>query len=1039
MSKVAYPPGWEKAGNDPRVKFRILGDALLEEQAKPLPDFDKLTVWHEARSAYRAACLKVLAESEWRSWDQANNLSVSVDAFGNAKRYQRRQIQRFVAKWIDDRRHRKIWGVCWKSRQLGITTELAVQIYQAVTRGHGQRALITAQSDPDSAIIFEEKYKLLHANDPLAPKAARSNTTELLFPSITGHIRVRTAGGRKSAGRGGNIRFFHGSEAAWYEGNPYSFIGGILGGMTHPQSMAFLESTGNGQSGFFYEKVLEAYNAEIARQEGRVPEVPTDWEPIFLPFFMDDEAKKGIPFTSEEERHQFKQSMRDDEKLIQQEKQLADEVMNWYRMIFNTKAQGESEEAKIMWMYQEFPYCLTADARISTEKGIIRIADAQLARLTESGPISRWIRRPVSPILKMTTALGRVLRGTADHPIHTPDEGFVRLDDIKPGQNVTLRPPRFADERFVLSWRPFPGMESRIEIDETWGKFLGYFMGDGCWTRGTLEFACDSKDLDVIEDVRDVITKIAGEPGERQIGKQRGVKGCTVLRLSKKAMQGPLAELGCIRDTSKGQWARWVRVPEPIWRSPKPVVREFLRALFESDGSSSGGRISFATSKEQFARDVQLLLLGFGIPSIISVQRKPRHGRPGQFFESWSVALRQLAGELFLREIGFVGARKNACQYHKRRGVHPESEAGARPTHGRTPMPLEMLDEVVSVEPDGEEETFDLTVEGEHAFSANGILTHNCPMVAFQAPGSCAFDAPALVSLKLKNVKQPIWVGNMQVPGARPGVQPLYDPKADEHLSVTPMPQLIKRSDGQLRIFAMPKSGRRYQIGADFAESGGKKSDNTEYYVLDYDTEEIVAHFCMRSHDPLAPLVPLRLLSKLYNDAMINPEANRGKHIIALLALTDRRDRLFVRESSKVEAGVMKWSRNFGFEMRKNTKAPLVDLAREKLSTKPHTFIDAHLIDQMLTFTQVQTEQGDWTYPGAVPGSGNHDDGVDAYMLALRGIMTMPHKNPHPKAEENGELVDSRGRPLKNLGVTQRQNGHFEYERNMRDGSDQWS
>jgi intein/homing endonuclease len=60
-------------------------------------------------------------------------------------------------------------------------------------------------------------------------------------------------------------------------------------------------------------------------------------------------------------------------------------------------------------------------------------------------------------------------------------------------------------------------------------------------------------------------------------------------------------------------YRRRITVPECIWRSPRFVVREFLRGLFESDGwvSKTGRSVKFFAKDPELCQQVQLLLLGF--------------------------------------------------------------------------------------------------------------------------------------------------------------------------------------------------------------------------------------------------------------------------------------------------------------------------------------------------------------------------------------------------------------------------------------------
>ena len=60
------------------------------------------------------------------------------------------------------------------------------------------------------------------------------------------------------------------------------------------------------------------------------------------------------------------------------------------------------------------------------------------------------------------------------------------------------------------------------------------------------------------------------------------------------------------------------RIPDFVWRAPLDAKQAFLQGLYEGDGSCSDlGRntiqISYSTCSEELARDVQILLLEFGV------------------------------------------------------------------------------------------------------------------------------------------------------------------------------------------------------------------------------------------------------------------------------------------------------------------------------------------------------------------------------------------------------------------------------------------
>jgi len=500
-------------------------------------------------------------------------------------------------------------------------------------------------------------------------------------------------------------------------------------------------------------------------------------------------------------------------------------------------------------VYEQYPACLTAEIRVSTEEGIIPIADALGCKETESGPVVASSIRPVSPIFKMETERGRVIRGTADHPVMTSG-GFVHLSKLVAGTEIVLRPPMFAKEIHVESWSPLPGLTASVAVTPEWARFIGFFMGDGSYSSfDALDIACDTKDADVVKDVIALVIHLFGVPHLKHVARIPGRAGCTYVRLSRKEMREPFLKLGLIRSKGEdtGGCIRKVCVPDCIWRSPKPIVREFLRGLFESDGSASGGYVNFSTNKQQFARDVQLLLLGFGINSSIRVMQ--RKGGDKKHHPLYLLGLNAEQTDLFSREIGFVGARKQTLAESKR-------NPSVRSTSKR--LPNAMTDFVKSVVADGEELTFDFTIGEAHVFSANGILTHNTPEEALapnqldkrfpeMALAPCFVDAPDLLKGGTAEVYAE-W-DNPKHDKNRPESEP--NPKFDsakpensdnprEILNPKKLRALCPKLNN-LRVYVTPKPFRSYTLSVDPAQ-GLPGSDDSSIVVIDDDTKEECAH-----------------------------------------------------------------------------------------------------------------------------------------------------------------------------------------------------
>jgi DNA gyrase subunit A len=97
------------------------------------------------------------------------------------------------------------------------------------------------------------------------------------------------------------------------------------------------------------------------------------------------------------------------------------------------------------------------------------------------------------------------------------------------------------------------------------------------------------------------------------------------------------------------------RVPEFVWRSGTGVKRAFLRALFTGDGSASAlprntVQVSYSTRSTRLAREVQQLLLDFGV-----VSRQVRYSSG----EIKVVITNRRDARIFAHRVGFIGAKED--------------------------------------------------------------------------------------------------------------------------------------------------------------------------------------------------------------------------------------------------------------------------------------------------------------------------------------------------------------------------------------------
>jgi hypothetical protein len=797
-------------------------------------------------------------------------------------------------------------AIILKARKLGMSTWMQAKMFQRVALHPFQYALTVAHTRGAAAVLYDmaslmwermpnerELSELIYGVGSERPppfdfKPRRLNKGESRngarwmvlgdpMRRVEASIYETLTAGAKGGGRASTPSILHGSEVAQYE-DPEYLVGLLNAVPKTPESVVVLESTARGFNHFYDRWVRAVEGAEDPETGG-----------LYVPLFYgwQDSPFNSLPFVSDGARARFETAIGDpdgggdeEELMLAETFGVSLEQLRWRRVTIAEECGGDVE-----FFHQEHPACLTAETRVSTNLGIVSIVEAARAVETESGPILRWGPQPASTIYKLTTKQGRVLRGTHDHPVET-DAGLVGLSQLESGTKIELRAPRFADHPFVECWDGPLGSKSHIVMTGELARWIGYFMGDGSWHAGTVDFALDAKDPDVVDDVARLTMGFFGRvPGRREISRVRGRKGMTNLRVGCAAARPLLHRLGLIGTNGSGAWRREVCVPECIWRSPRGVVREFLRGLFECDGSASQGFARFASSKEQFARDVQLLLLGFGLNAVMHRQTRPAGS--GHMYTFFTLQLGGDAARAFHDEIGFIGERKRA--------LRPEKPTSNR---GRGCVGTVLWDEVETVEEDGFEITYDFTMDtDEHLFMAGGIVTHNTPEQAFIGSGRPVFpgilvakmikaaeSAPAPVEGVLRGDEWKIHKtrsGTVKVPQRALWV-PRDQVTRDDidrwgslgRLAVWEHPINAETQEGIAP--AKVKSDGQYVVFADVAiGSGGTMGDGDWHavQVLDHVARVQVARF--RSRIPVHDLpILLYLIALYYNTAWLAPEVN---------------------------------------------------------------------------------------------------------------------------------------------------------------------
>lgn len=430
-----------------------------------------------------------------------------------------------------------------------------------------------------------------------------------------------------------------------------------------------------------------------------------------------------------------------------------------------------------------FNKCLTKDARIyDATTGSAKTIEALLEEksapkvyaLTESLAItsakaSAPFENGIKNVYKLTTRSGRTIRATANHPFRTFD-GWTILAQLQPGSRIAA--PRY-----------LPEPESPTILDFHKAAALGYLISEGnlCHPHGVYFYSTKE------DEVTDFSASASKFPNSIiSLNRSKSATSVYVGQVDQKngsALREWLREIGVL-----GKKATEKFVPEVVFNATNDAISVFLGKLWQGDGCASiaNEQLFYATSSRRLAVDVQHLLLRF---SILSTVHSKHFKYRGNYKNGWSVVVTGSDNfRAFMSTIGhhLIGEKKTAAETilkhslartnNRGRGTSDTIPASAfarirqiMSTNGysstavasrahvservlgydarkkgytravvaqiATALDSSLLytyahsdvfwDEIVSIESDGKEMTYDISVPGPANFIANGLIVHN--------------------------------------------------------------------------------------------------------------------------------------------------------------------------------------------------------------------------------------------------------------------------------------------------------------------------
>lgn len=206
-------------------------------------------------------------------------------------------------------------------------------------------------------------------------------------------------------------------------------------------------------------------------------------------------------------------------------------------------------------------------------------------------------------------------------------------------------------------------------------------------------------------------------------------------------------------------------------------------------------------------------------------------------------------------------------------------------------------------------------------------------------------------------------------------------------------------------FFELPIDGHEYVIGADIAI--GTERDNSSACIFDRHTLRQVAEYACNVIPPDEFGEQLALAGRMYNNALVVPEANDGGKTTIRRMLDLGYSRLYRRNPGRNVRPGTNWAREFGFQTTAATRAPLVaefvrDLKEER---NPWEMMSPRFAAETETFIYDRNDRPDHM-------DDHHDDCIIAACLAAEGHRYLPAPNPLEVVEKGPDSWLSKGRRL---------------------------
>lgn len=413
--------------------------------------------------------------------------------------------------------------------------------------------------------------------------------------------------------------------------------------------------------------------------------------------------------------------------------------------------------------------CLSPGSLINTDKGFLRIEEIVENQLKvnihdskEKQEVFNWFKHENVDVVEILTRKGYKLSGSSTHRIWDNKDEWVKLGDLKIGDNVRLSGymELWPQEEYKLNYKPkirknmmqiceeygitdyafktvknggklspltknYELAEAAVAeydalalvdgytqhcrrkpinvpetINEDFATFLGYMTGDGHISDVKRVVGFTTGNDEKADNYKYLVKKLFGLEC-RKTWDDRSKNGRWRVETHSENLRDLLVHLGY----PTGVCARIKQIPDCVLQSPKNVMSAYLRAYFDcDDGAYAQPGVVLVTFSEKLGEQVQNVLMNYGIYSI----RRRGYGKNA---DGWRITITGVSAVVFEFQIGFgidykIKALKNYCVNHKWFMQEPRE------------------DEIVEIKYK-KGDVYDFSVANTQRYAAHGFVNHN--------------------------------------------------------------------------------------------------------------------------------------------------------------------------------------------------------------------------------------------------------------------------------------------------------------------------